>query len=117
MKRYANLWDSITSWENLVPAARKARKGKRDRGAVQHFEFDLEPELLRLQTELVSGSYRPGEYRTHWISRPKPRLISAAPFRDRVLHHALMNVLEPILDRHFHPDSYAWTGNWGRTTI
>ncbi|HRY71574.1 MAG TPA: reverse transcriptase domain-containing protein, partial [Phycisphaerae bacterium] len=48
-----------------------------------------------------------GAFTTHWIARPKPRLISAAPYRDRVVHHALMNVLEPILDRHMHPHSYA----------
>jgi RNA-directed DNA polymerase len=107
MKRVAGLWDSLISWENLLGAARKARRGKRDGGAVQRFEFDLEANLLRLQTELTGGTYTPGPFRTHWIFRPKRRLISAAPYRDRVVHHALMNVLEPILDRHFHTHSYA----------
>jgi retron-type reverse transcriptase len=74
---------------------------------VQSFNFQQERELLRIQEELQTGTYRPGEFRTHRISEPKPRLISAAPYRDRVVHHALMNVLEPILDRHFHPHSYA----------
>ncbi|NLW85681.1 MAG: RNA-dependent DNA polymerase [Planctomycetes bacterium] len=107
MKRYGNLWDALVSWENLLLAARKARRGKRDRSAVQRFEFDLEANLLALQKEMMNGFYSPGDFRTHWISRPKPRLISAAPYRDRVVHHALMNVLEPILERHFHPHSYA----------
>jgi len=107
MKRYGHLWDSVVCWENLLLAARKARRGKRDRAAVQRFEFDLEGNLLQLQRELAGTTYRPGEFRTHWITRPKPRLISAAPYRDRVVHHALMNILEPILDRHFHPHSYA----------
>ena len=107
MKRYGNLWESLVSWENLLLAARKARRGKRDRAAVQRFEFDLEGNLLALQAELVSGAYRPGGFTTHWIMRPKPRMISAAPYRDRVVHHALMNVLEPVLERHFHPHSYA----------
>lgn len=107
MKRYGNLWSGLVSWDNLVLAARKARRGKRDRDDVQAFEFDQERELLGLQAELTEGRYCPGEYRSHWITRPKPRLISAAPYRDRVVHHALMNVLEPILDRHFHPHSYA----------
>ncbi|MEW6742691.1 MAG: reverse transcriptase/maturase family protein [Planctomycetota bacterium] len=107
MKRYGALWNLLVSWENLVLAARKAQRGKRDRTAVQAFNFDQERQLLDLQGELESTSYRPGAFRSHWISRPKPRMISAAPYRDRVVHHALMNVLEPILDRHFHPGSYA----------
>src|SRR5438105_1658277 len=107
MKRYGELWPRVVSWPNLLLAARKARRGKRGRDAVQRFDFDQERQLLRLQEELLNGSYVPGLFTTHWITRPKPRLISAAPYRDRVVHHAVMNVLEPILDRHFHPDSYA----------
>jgi RNA-directed DNA polymerase len=107
VKRYGGLWERVLSWENLLLAARKARRAKRSRAAVQRFEFNLEAELLRLRHELRTGTYVPGPFRTHWIARPKPRLISAAPYRDRVVHHAVMNVLEPILDRHFHPHSYA----------
>jgi RNA-directed DNA polymerase len=107
MKRYGDLWARFVGWDNLLVAAKKARRGKRDREVVQRFEFVREWHLLRLQRELQEGSYRSGPFTTHWIDRPKRRLISAAPYRDRVVHHALMNVLEPILDRHFHPDSYA----------
>ena len=107
MKRYGNLWQQIVSWDNLVLAAGKAQRRKRDRDAVQRFNFDLERQLLRLKAELEDGSYMPGPFRSHWIFRPKRRLISAAPYRDRVVHHALINVLEPILDRHFHQHSYA----------
>ncbi len=107
MKRYGQLWEKVIAWPNLVLAACKAQRGKRDRHAVQHFNFTLEMQLFRLAKELDDGTYRPGAFRSHWITRPKRRLISAAPYRDRVVHHALMNVLEPILDRHFHPDSYA----------
>ena len=107
MKRYGGLWDELVSWDNLVLAARKAQRGKRDRPVVQRFNFLQEKLLLQLQKELGRGTYRPGEFRSHWINHPKSRLISAAPYRDRVVHHALMNVLEPILDRHFHPHSYA----------
>lgn len=107
MKRYGNLWDQLVSWPNLLLAARKAQRGKRTRGAVQRFNFSQEFELLRLWRELEDGKYQPGRFQTHWITRPKPRLISAAPYCDRVVHHALMNVLEPILDRHMHPHSFA----------
>jgi retron-type reverse transcriptase len=107
MKRYGNLWEKIISWENLVLAARKAQRGKRDKYCVQRFNFDQEKQLLHLQKDLQQGTYCPGKFTTHWVYEPKKRLISAAPYRDRIVHHALMNILEPILDRHFHPDSYA----------
>jgi len=107
VKRYNHFWGQVISWENLLLAARKSQRGKRDRPVVQRFHFQQEPQLLRLQKELIDGSYRPGVFHTHWIDRPKARLISAAPYRDRVVHHAVMNVLEPILDRHFHQDSFA----------
>jgi hypothetical protein len=107
MKRYGDLWDRLVAWDNLLLAARKARRGKRTSEVVRRFEFHREWYLLRLQRELQDGSYLPGRFTTHWIDRPKRRLISAAPYRDRVVHHAILNVLEPMLDRHFHPDSYA----------
>jgi retron-type reverse transcriptase len=107
MKRTGGLWDRLVGWENLLGAAANARRGKTLRPAVARFEFRREWDLLRLQRELESGTYRPGEFTTHRITRPKPRLISAAPYRDRVVHHAILRVLEPILDCHFHPDSYA----------
>ena len=71
------------------------------------FFLDLEGELLRLQAELRDGRYQPGPYRQFWIRDRKPRLISAAPFRDRVVHHAVMAPLEPWLDRRFIAHSYA----------
>ncbi len=63
--------------------------------------------LLILQQELLNGSYRPGCYTSFYIHEPKQRLISAAPFRDRVVHHALCNIIEPMFERHFICDSYA----------
>ncbi len=95
------------TWPNLLWAAKKAAKGKRNRPVVQRFEFVREQELLALLHDLTEGTYRPGPFVTHRIVRPKERLISAAPFRDRVVHHAIMNVLEPILDQRFHFHSYA----------
>jgi len=83
------LFQRITSFPNLLQAARLASRGKRLRPNVAAFALDLESELHQLQDELVSHSYQPGPYRTFLIHDKKPRFISAAPFRDRVVHHAL----------------------------
>ena len=107
VRRCGNLWEGLTSFENLYRAARKARRGKRSKQAVEAFEFDLEMNLVGLRRDLLERTYRPGPFRTFTITDPKPRLISAAPYRDRVVHHALCNVLEPIFERSFVFDSYA----------
>lgn len=101
MRRYGNVWDQLTSFENLYAAARKARRGKRAKPAVEAFEFDLERRLVELRQGLGKRPYRPGPFRTFTITDPKPRLISAAPYIGRVVHHALCNVLEPIFERSF----------------
>ncbi|PKO60370.1 MAG: RNA-dependent DNA polymerase, partial [Betaproteobacteria bacterium HGW-Betaproteobacteria-17] len=106
-KRYYHLWPEVTAFANLLLAFRKARRGKRGRPAVAAFEYDLESNVLALQAELRDGSYRPGPYASFTIHEPKRRLISAAPFRDRVAHHALMNVIGPLFERQFIFDTYA----------
>jgi RNA-directed DNA polymerase len=88
-------------------AYHRASKGKRGQPNVSAFEHRLEENLLDLQEELRSRTYRPGSYQSFYIHEPKRRLISAAPFRDRVVHHALCNLLEPIFERTFVADSYA----------
>ncbi len=100
-------WEQLVDWQNLLLAAKKARRRKFGRPPVLRFEFHREWELLRIQRELAGGTWTPGPFVAHWISKPKRRLISAAPYRDRVLHHAVMNVLEPILERRFYPHSFA----------
>ena len=82
-------------------------RGKRDQVKAGNFFANLEGNLFQLQRELATHAYEPGSYRTFWISDPKPRLISAAPFRDRVVHHALVNLIEPIFERRFIHHSYA----------
>lgn len=101
------MFDQLVSWSNLYLAFRKAAKGKRGLANVAAFEHSLEENLIRLQDELVDGRYRPGPYHSFWIHEPKRRLISAAPFRDRVVHHALCNLIEPIFERSFSEQSYA----------
>ena len=90
-----------------MEAAHIAARGKRKRPDVARFLLDLEYNICNLQSELLEGRYQPGPYRTFWIRDPKPRQISAAPFRDRVLHHALTRVLEPIFERRFPRFSFA----------
>ena len=107
MKRIGNLWPQLISFPNLLTAAERAAEGKRKRPDVAAFLMNLECELFQLQRELRYDSYEPGPYRTFTIHEPKPRLISAAPFRDRVIHHALTQILEPIFERRFSKDSFA----------
>lgn len=107
MKRANHLWPELISFSNLYLAYCKARQGKQSRDAVAQFSLDLEINLFQLQQELISGFYQPGGYRQFVIHERKARLISAAPFRDRVVHHAIMNVLEPVLEKRFYFHSYA----------
>ena len=107
MNRHGNLWRQVVSFKSLLHAAKLACKGKRFRPAVAAFHFNQERELWKLHEELEKKTYRPGVYRSFFIYQPKKRQISAAPYRDRVVHHALVNVLEPIYERSFIFDSYA----------
>ncbi len=150
MKRAGNLWESLIAPETLYHAFYRVLRGKRSpettgdifrdlafyrvlRGkrspeTTGDIFRDLESELARLHAELADGSYRPGDYRSFCIHKPKERLISAAPLRDRIVHHAVMAVLEPVFERRFIHHSYACrTGKgthkalrqfvrWGRET-
>ena len=107
MKRQAGLFERIITFRNLLQAARQAARGKREKLAVAYFEFHLERELLTLQEELQTLNYRPGSFFTFEICDPKRRAICAAPFRDRVVHHAICNVLEPVFERRLIFDTYA----------
>lgn len=100
-------YNFLCDWNTLYYAWRKAAKGKRGRPAAARFEYRLEDNLVALQTELLEKSYRPGPYASFTIHEPKHRLISAAPFRDRVVHHALCYVIEPAFEQSFIADSYA----------
>lgn len=107
MKRYGQLFDTFVSFSNLLIAYKKARKGAVGKRETQQFSFYLEKELFFLQDELMAGNYQPRPYRYFKIHDPKERTISVAAFRDRVVHHALINILEPIYEKSFIYDSYA----------
>lgn len=97
----------IAAWDNLFLAYRQASKGKRSQANVAAFEYRLEDHLWQLQTELQLHTYCPGPYHSFFIHDPKHRLISAAPFRDRVVHHALCQLIERPFENGFIEDSYA----------
>jgi len=106
-KRHDQLFQSIANFQALVAAAQRAILGKRRKPGAAAFMADLETEALRLERELQSGRWRPGGYVTIQVRDPKPRLVSAAPFHDRVVHHALCHVVQPLFERGFIFDSYA----------
>lgn len=107
MKRVGNLYPRIADFGNLYLAFRKAFKGAKRSGETLAFYFNMEWELLALRKELAERSYAPGGYRYFNVYDPKERTIAVAPFRDRVVHHAIVNVLEPIYESRFIFDSYA----------
>ncbi len=104
---YRNLWPQMISFENLWLAYLSARRGKRTRPAVSAYDLDADTRLLRLQERLEAGTYAAGAYRTFVVREWKRRIISAAPFEDRIVHHALCRVIEPIWESRFIHDSYA----------
>jgi len=106
MKRVGGLFEPAVSFESLHEAWRRASKGKRLRPASAQFFRYLEVELLRLRDELLGETWRPGAHTCFTIHDPKERLISVPPFRDRVVHHAVIGVLEPVFEARFDFDSY-----------
>ena len=102
-----NLFQKFISFENLHLAFQKASRLKKFRKDVLNFEYRLEYNLLTLQKELKNNTYQHGGYRKFIVEDPKKREIKAAPFRDRVIHHAVANIIEPIFNKGFIFDSYA----------
>ncbi len=107
MRSHDNLYPKIYSVVNLVLAWKKARKGKTRRDYVIDFELELGKNLKALHEELKNKTYRPGPLKTFILRDPKTRKISKSEFRDRVVHHALVRMIEPIFDKTFIHDSYA----------
>ena len=106
-KTYNNLFPQIYDFEALHAAYLRARAGKRSRREVQQFEQDLEGNLIQLQNELIWDQYQIGAYLPFKVYEPKERNVAALPFRDRVVQHALVAVIEPLWERRFISDSYA----------
>jgi retron-type reverse transcriptase len=106
-RRHDKLFDRIANFRALLTAARRAVRGKRKKLGAASFFANLESELLALERQLLEGTYRPGRYVAFEVNDPKKRIVSAAPFRDRVVHHALCAVIEPIFEHGFIDHSFA----------
>lgn len=110
---YKDLFYQVYEFRNLYNAYLKARIEKRYREDVLLFTSNLENELVRLMRELKAGYYCPGKYHTFNVYEPKKREISSLPFRDRIVQHAVNNVIEPVFEKIFIYDSYACRKNKG----
>jgi len=107
MKRSAIGLTEVADVHNLAAAFHAAARGKRGRAEVETFRADLDHHLAMLRTELLTGSWLPGPMRRFRIRDPKPRLIHAPGFPDRVVHHAIMAHVGPVLDRALVADTFA----------
>ncbi len=113
MKRTRIALSDVAAADNLVLAAWKAARGKRQRPEVQRFFAAGDAAIARLSADIIAGAVPYGEYRSFEIHDPKRRLIHAACFLDRVLQHAIMNLAEPVFERTLVPTSYACRPGFG----
>lgn len=107
VKSYTGQFQQIIALENLDRAMERSARGKRDRRPVVSFLANAPYELEKLRQELLAGTYCPRLYTQFQVLDPKPRTISCADFRDRVVHHAICDVIGPLLERRFVHHSYA----------
>ena len=107
MDSKTDFFNQIVSYDNLYLAYEKARKRKTLKKYVIDFEKDLKQNLVDLQSELIFQTYKPKPLQTFILRDPKTRKISKSDFRDRVIHHAICNIIEPIFDKSFIYDNYA----------
>ena len=107
-KKYKNLFDKIIDMKNIRLAYIKAvRGGNRYSSGHLRFKEDLESNLYFLQQSLIDGSYQHGDYYVFKVFEPKERIIKSLPFRDRVVQHAINNIIEPIFENMFYSTSFA----------
>lgn len=114
MKRIGNLWPAVTERGNLVRAFHQAARGKRRKQEVLRFAENLDENLEQMHRELLDQSFQTGCFNVFTVFEPKERTIHAACFPERVFHHALMNLCEPVLERQSVFHSYACRKGKGR---
>lgn len=113
MKTYKNLYQKVCSYDNLLSAFQKARKGKSKKDYVIKFESNLQTNLENLQKDLINKTYYSSNLKKFIIRDPKTRTIHASIFKDRIVHHAIINILNPIYEKIFIYDSFASRKNKG----
>lgn len=113
MKIYNNLFDKIISLENLFSAWDAFRSDKGGKVDVQRFEFRLEENIFKLRRELQNKTYEHGPYTGFYIRDPKPRHIHKAAVRDRILHHAIFSIINPIFEPTFIQNSFSCRVGFG----
>lgn len=106
MEKLRNLKEAVCSWENLLGAYREAAKDKRYREEIIQYSYRLEENLLELQESLQNETYQMGPYREFFVKYPKPRLVMAIGFRDRIVQHAIYRQINPYVDKRFYEHSY-----------
>lgn len=108
MKRISNIYGNIISMDNLMLADEKARKGKTDRYGVRLHDKNRHQNIQSLHLQLKNRTYRTSAYDTFKVFEPKERLVYRLPyFPDRITHHAIMNIMEPIFVSNFTADTYS----------
>jgi len=113
MRTYKKIYKQVYDINNLFLAYQKARKGKSKKHYVLNFELNLEKNLNRLKEELINKNYNPTNLKRFTIRDPKTRVIHSSIFRDRIIHHAVINILNPIYENIFIYDSFASRKNKG----
>jgi len=114
--KYRNLFEKIVDINNLQLAYKNTCKGKKETFSYLEFkEFD-QYNLIQLRNELINNKYQIGQYRNFYIYEPKKRLISALSFKDRIVQHALCNIITPIFEKTFLPNSFACRKGYGTHT-
>ena len=113
MRSIRGLYSRLCDEEHLERSALQMARGKRRRPDVAWFLFTLEEQVVRLAEELERGIYRPSAFELVPIRDPKPRLIARAPIRDRVIHTAVVSLLEPVFAPSYSPDDYACRPGYG----
>jgi retron-type reverse transcriptase len=102
-----NLWEKVVDFENVYRAYRAAVKGKRYHNEILNFRNNFEENILAIIEDLNEGTYKPLPLRQFYIREPKTRLISAPAFRDRIVHHSLVQIIEPLFERRFINETFA----------
>ncbi|HMP79350.1 MAG TPA: RNA-directed DNA polymerase [Pirellulaceae bacterium] len=114
MRRTANLFDRIYEPENLRLAFHKAARGRRGQAVVQQFAANVDRHIAAMSAAIGEGTLPVGRFHQFLIRDPKERVITAPCFDERVLHHAIMNVCEPVMDRWLIDDTFACRAGKGR---